>query len=284
MFTLDLVTFALLSGVSFLGASLAPVFRLLQITRSRQLRRAWLWLAVLIIGFIIGYLILIGLLPRDTDRVLTSVICAVLVLGSIFVMSVAMLALRTASDIARLVHLEQEVVIDPLTGVYNRRYFDERFDREVALAQRMRTDISLLVVDLDHFKTVNDTYGHAAGDRVLAIVATVLSDGVRNSDIVLRYGGEEFVVIAPNTDGLAAERLADRLCWKIRTAHIKCPSETRISVTASIGFATLCDDDTTETLFARADDALYEAKRAGRDCALSVAEVADPSPPEVRTG
>ena len=92
MFTLDFVSLAVLFGVGFLGASLAPVFRLLQITRSRHLRRAWLWLAIMIIGFIAGDLALIGLLPRDTNRTLVNLICAVLVMGGVFVLSVAILA------------------------------------------------------------------------------------------------------------------------------------------------------------------------------------------------
>ena len=269
MSAIDLISFSVISGVCFLIASLVPVFRLLQITRSRSLRRAWIWLGIMIVGFIVGYLTVLSLLPRDTNRMLVKLICGVLVMGGVFVLSVSILALRTAMDVARLVHLEQEVVIDPLTGVYNRRFFDEQFPREVALAGRSGMNVSLLVIDLDHFKAVNDTHGHAAGDRVLSYVAALLSEGIRKSDMIVRYGGEEFVVIAPATDGQAAEMLADRLCRKVKEATVTCPGGNKIGVTISVGFATASDFDTEESFFIRADDAVYEAKKAGRNCARS---------------
>ena len=277
MFTLDFVSFALLFGVVFLGASLAPLFRLLQITRTRHLRRAWLWLSIMIVGFIKGYLALIGLLPRNTNRTLANVICTVLVMGGVFVLSVAILALRTAMDVARLVHLEQEVIVDPLTGVYNRRFFTEQFDREVALAGRAGTALSLLVIDVDHFKAVNDTHGHTVGDRVLAVIAAVLSEGVRKSDILIRYGGEEFVVIAPATDSEATAQLAGRLCRKVAEAQVTCSGGTKIAATVSIGFATKRVNETAETHFMRADAAGYDAKLAGRNGALS-GDVGDVQP------
>lgn len=269
MFTLDFVSLAVLFGVGFLGASLAPVFRLLQITRSQHLRRAWLWLAIMIVGFIAGYLALIGLLPRDTNRILVNLICTVLVMGGVFVLSVAILALRTATDVARLVHLEQEVIVDPLTGVYNRRFFAEQIDREIALAGRAGSDLSLLVIDLDHFKDVNDTHGHTVGDRVLAVVASVLSEGIRKSDIPVRYGGDEFVIIAPASDSEAASQLAKRLCRKVSEAQVTCPGGSNVAVTVSIGYATMRGNETAESLFMRADAAVYEAKLSGRNCSLS---------------
>lgn len=269
MFTLDPVSLAVLSGVGFLGLSLAPVLRLLQITRSRHLRRAWLWLSVMIIGFIIGYLALIGLLPRDINRTILSLLCTVLVMGSVFVLSVAILALRTARDVARLVHLEQEVIVDPLTGVYNRRFFDEQIEREVALAGRAGTDLGLLVIDVDHFKEVNDAFGHTIGDRVLAVIATVLNEEIRRSDIPVRYGGDEFVIIAPASGSEAVADLAKRLCRKVGTTHVTCPGGKKISLTVSIGFATMLENETAESLFMRSDAAVYEAKSAGRNLAVS---------------
>lgn len=269
MFTLDLISLAVLVGVGFLGAALVPVVRLLQITRSRHLRRAWLWLAIMIVGFIIGYLSLIGLLPRETNRLLVNLICAVLVMGGVFVMSVAILALRTAADVARLVHLEHEVIVDPLTGAYNRRYFAQQFDREVALAARTQTTLGLLVIDFDHFKAVNDTHGHAVGDRALAVIGAVLSNSIRKSDVLVRYGGEEFVVIAPATNSDATSLLAWKLCEKVRKTQVQCPGGIQLGITVSIGFATTRATETGEMLFSRADAAVYEAKRAGRNRVFS---------------
>lgn len=269
MVSIDFVAVAILFGAGCLGVSLAPVIRLLQITRSPHLRRAWLWLAIMIVGFMVGYVILIGLLPRDMSRLIVNLICTILVMGGVFVFSVAILALRTASDVARLVRLEHEVVVDPLTGAYNRRYFDEAFSREVDLARRTASDFSLLVVDLDHFKQVNDTHGHAVGDKVLAVIAANLCDGIRCSDTLVRYGGEEFAIIAPATDKDEAALLAERLCQRIRGTDTKCPGGTSIATTVSIGLATLLPNESSDELFARADSALYAAKSGGRDRVVS---------------
>ncbi len=265
MLILDWITLSVVSGVGFLAISLVPIVQLLRITRSRQLRRAWLWLAIMVVGFIVGYLLLAELLPRDTDVVLINLICVILVMGGVFVMSVAILALRTADDVARLVHLEREVVIDPLTGVYNRRYFSEQFEREFELALRTGVSLSLLVIDLDHFKKVNDTHGHAIGDRVLAVVAAILSERVRSSDIVVRYGGEEFVILARATSPEVAARLGERVLSAVRAMKVSCPGNCTLSITASVGVASQEPYDTRETLFDRADAALFEAKRSGRD-------------------
>lgn len=269
MFPFDFVSFAILSGIGFLGASLAPVIRLLQITRSRHLRRAWFWLAMMIVGFVFGYLALINLLPHDTNQILVKLICVVLIMGGVFVFSVAVLALQTAKDVERLVHLEKVVIIDPLTGVYNRRFFDEQLDREIGLAERAGTDLSLLMIDIDHFKSVNDTHGHAAGDRVLAVIAAVLNDSIRGSDVLTRYGGEEFAVIAPATNAEAAALLSERLCHMVSRKQVECPGGAKIAVTVSIGFATMSGGDAAETLFLRADAAVYKAKRSGRNRAVS---------------
>lgn len=266
--TLDLVTVGLLFGVACLGASLVPVFRLLRITRAPHLRRAWLWLAAIIAGFVAGYLALIGLLPRDSDRGFVSLVSAVLVMGGVFVLSVSLLALGTAADAARLARLEREVIVDPLTGVYNRRFLDDQLPREIALAARSRADLSLLVADIDLFKTVNDTHGHAVGDHVLAVAAARLGAGVRDTDILVRYGGEEFVVIAPGTDAATAGLLAERLCARIALSPVRCPGGATVPITVSIGAATLRAGETAGDIFRRADAALYAAKRAGRNCAV----------------
>ena len=265
MLVLDWISVSVFSGVGFLALSLVPIVQLLRKTRSRQLRRAWLWLAIMVVGFIVGYLALIGLMPRNADVVLFNLICVVLVMGGVLVMSVAILALRTADDVARLVHLEREVIIDPLTGVYNRRYFSEQFEREFAFALRTDGCLSLLVIDLDHFKAVNDTHGHAIGDRVLAVVASILSESMRASDIVVRYGGEEFVILARATSPEVAARLGERVLNAVRAMKVSCPGNCTLSLTASVGVASRQPGDTRETLFNRADAALYEAKRAGRD-------------------
>jgi diguanylate cyclase (GGDEF)-like protein len=163
--------------------------------------------------------------------------------------------------------IRREVVTDPLTNLYNRRFFERRAEEEVARSLRHQLPLSLLMVDVDHFKDVNDTYGHQTGDKVLQAVAKYLSDSVRKTDICGRYGGEEFVLLLPNTPGRAATFLANRLrggLSQIIYTGLGIPSDTTITVSG--GVATCPRDATTlETLIASADEALYAAKDAGRN-------------------
>lgn len=159
------------------------------------------------------------------------------------------------------VKLEALATLDGLTGLKNRRTFQERLADEVHRAQRYQIALSLLILDVDHFKQFNDTFGHPAGDEVLKSVAKLLRLAVRDTDFVARYGGEEFVVLMPYTDKDAAMKLAERLRGAIATA----PWPKR-AVTASFGVASLAGDCATETeLLSQADKALYHSKRAGRN-------------------
>lgn len=155
---------------------------------------------------------------------------------------------------------------DPLTGVNNRASMDEVIDREVNLCSRHDTQLSLLALDIDHFKKINDTYGHATGDCVIKAVAEALKTAIRSSDIVFRYGGEEFLILLSNTDREGATLLAERMRQKIEETCIICEG-TQVSATVSIGITCMQPkDDSRKALFARADAALYQAKSAGRNC------------------
>jgi diguanylate cyclase (GGDEF)-like protein len=149
---------------------------------------------------------------------------------------------------------------DSLTGLANRRLFDESLQREVARARRLSTPVSLLVLDVDHFKQVNDTYGHQTGDAVLREVADALVANTKNYDVAARYGGDEFVVLLPGCSRVDAMRVAER----VRNSIARSIDEA--SVTISAGVATVPDNATDgERLMTAADAALYEAKRTGRD-------------------
>ncbi|MCG6882761.1 MAG: GGDEF domain-containing protein [Silicimonas sp.] len=265
MVPLDLVTIALLLGVAVLASALYPIALLLRITNSRSLQRCWSALALLILGFIAGYLALIWTLPHDLAPLLEAIVCAVLFGGSIFVLAVSVLATRTASDVARLVRLEHEVIVDPLTGAYNRRFFDKRLGEEVARAERNGSELSLLVMDLDRFKRVNDTHGHSAGDRVLAVIAATIAAELRPNDILARIGGEEFVVISLLNGAAPVRQMAERLCGTVRSARIQLAGDQQICVSISVGVATLSPGETAQALFDRADRAVFEAKELGRD-------------------
>jgi diguanylate cyclase (GGDEF)-like protein len=151
---------------------------------------------------------------------------------------------------------------DPLTGLANRRYAMSEIDRAIIVARKDKTPLSLVVFDLDHFKAVNDTHGHVAGDRVLAKVARLAQLLVPEGGMAARFGGEEFVILLPLTDTQAACEFAEKLRWTIESGS---GVEDVPGVTASIGYASFEASDTSLTLFARADAALYEAKTGGRN-------------------
>jgi len=160
---------------------------------------------------------------------------------------------------------------DALTGVNNRSTFDNVMNREINLALRQKHDFSMLVIDIDFFKKVNDTYGHSAGDAVLKEVAETIQSNLRTSDLVFRYGGEEFVTILNDADCDTAYVTANRILESIRDVKVNYQGQT-LSVSVSIGLACLEKGDTATSIFNRADTALYEAKNSGRDqIQLSVA-------------
>lgn len=154
---------------------------------------------------------------------------------------------------------------DPLTGVNNRASMNSAIEREIQLAQRHGTELSLLAMDIDHFKKINDTHGHTMGDCVIKAVAEAATAAIRTTDMVFRFGGEEFVILLSNTSRRGATLLANRLRQKIEETCIICDG-THISATVSIGISCVQKDDSYDTLFARADAGLYQAKAAGRNC------------------
>lgn len=154
---------------------------------------------------------------------------------------------------------------DPLTGINNRAGMDASIEREIQLAQRHGTELSLLAMDIDHFKKINDAHGHSVGDCVIKAIAEAATATIRGSDMVFRFGGEEFVILLSNTGRKGATLLANRLRQKIEETCIICDG-TQISATVSIGITCSQKEDTHAKLFARADSALYQAKSAGRNC------------------
>lgn len=171
-------------------------------------------------------------------------------------------------------HLKAQTVTDPLTGLYNRLAFTQYLNQAVAHAGRHGEPLSLLFIDIDHFKSLNDTFGHMAGDEALRRVAEIIRDSARDADTAARYGGEEFAVILPSTDGSGARILAERLRRKIESA-----SWPQRPVTISVGIVTRQGDDarcSAHELVADADAALYSAKEAGRNRVVVAADSRDP--------
>ncbi|MBX9854766.1 MAG: diguanylate cyclase [Gemmatimonadaceae bacterium] len=188
------------------------------------------------------------------------------VTAAVAVIQRAQMVESTMADNARLEQLAQT---DPLTQLLNRRALTERINAEMERALRYDSTMALLMIDLDHFKQVNDTYGHLVGDDVLRDVAQLLHDTIRTSDIVARYGGEEFLVLLPETDDEGAESFAERIRAAVEGHGFASESlGTPLRLTASVGVAVFpaARIESVEDLFSRADAALYRAKADGRNC------------------
>ncbi len=199
-------------------------------------------------------LLLMGDLSGSQSEVasffVTVVVCAML--GYVF-------AYRTAFQRDQLETLAAK---DPLTGIYNRRTLVDDLDRVYRIVQREKQPYAMLVLDLDHFKNINDQHGHLAGDQVLMQFARLLEENIRKGDRLYRYGGEEFVIVVPGANAASLMNMADKLRQKtVETLTAPCGR----AITTSIGGALLAEGETVTEWFARTDSALYAAKNGGRD-------------------
>jgi len=165
--------------------------------------------------------------------------------------------------------MQQQALRDSLTGAFNRRYLDERLFGELAFAKRHKKPLTLLLIDIDLFKSINDSHGHQAGDHVLTQLCQLLVKEVRTEDVVARYGGEEFAVICRDTDEPNAAILAERLRAAVENDSYEF-GDSPLEVTISVGVAGTLENKTTtaSALFAAADRALYVAKDEGRNCVI----------------
>lgn len=161
---------------------------------------------------------------------------------------------------------ERAAMFDGLTGIHNRRWLDETLHRMVKRHEKSGGSLSVSLIDIDHFKSFNDTYGHAAGDHVLTVVAATLAANLRPTDLVARFGGEEFVIIFPDTSIELAATAAERVRVAIADQTLKMPDGTALpSVTISMGVAQLAEGQTVPDLLKTSDSAMYRAKDAGRN-------------------
>jgi diguanylate cyclase len=160
-----------------------------------------------------------------------------------------------------------ESLTDPLTSLANRKFFDQALSKAIADSFAKQEPLSLMMTDIDHFKTFNDTFGHLTGDQVLRLVALSVKQNVKGQDLAARYGGEEFAVILPNTVLRAGVTVADHIRRAVMTKELmkRSTGEHLGRVTISIGVASLRPDDSVASLIGRADQCLYAAKRNGRN-------------------
>lgn len=262
----------ILLGILILASSIKPAYSLIGLLPTGNVRQYWQLLMLMIMVFIAGY---VGYAAFFWEHLLSNqlrdlIVPAVFFFGSCFVWVTGTLFHRTAIDLRRMALLEEESITDPLLGIYNRRYMDRRLATEIGRAKRYGLPLSVLMVDIDHFKKVNDVYGHQAGDLVLGYVGELILGVIRDADIAARYGGEEIVIIAPDSTAKAGRELAERLRNNIGSHELVLSSESRakqaVRVFVSIGVAELDEQTSTaQQLIENADAALYEAKETGRN-------------------
>jgi diguanylate cyclase (GGDEF)-like protein len=259
-----------IAGACVLVGALFRVRRLIAQLPSGQVRLRWYTLMGLIALFIVGYISYAAAFWSHPTTWPDLIVPGVFFFGAGFVWLTAALSLQTATDVRRVTILEHESISDPLLGIYNRRYLDRRLAEECARARRYSLPLSLLLIDIDHFKPINDAYGHQVGDLVLNYLGKLVLQCIRASDIAARYGGDEVLIIAPNTTTSYAAALAERLRQHMETHEQVLTNLSnkpqKIRFTVSIGVASLSQEASDcQSLVNNVDEALYRAKQEGRN-------------------
>jgi len=259
-----------LIGLVIHVATLVPLRRLIAMLPAGRLRNKWLAMTGMILFFITGYLGYIVMSWGQQTLWEELTIPGIFLFGAIFVWLTINLSLKTAIDLRRIDVLEAENITDALTKVYNRRYLDRRLDEEVVRSKRYSLDLSILMIDIDHFKRINDTYGHQTGDITLNKLCILIKAVLRDLDVIARYGGEEFMVICTNTAIDGAALVAERLRRLVESHQFEITNSSGGSLTfqisISIGAAGISASiDSKKKLVQAADEALYRAKAEGRN-------------------
>jgi diguanylate cyclase (GGDEF)-like protein len=276
--TRHFVMFVLLVGAGLICVSYIRIQSLMKEIPKGALRSRWSDLRVLILFFVAGYLIYTFLNWMDLlGEEFVLIVPALFFLVAVLILFTGTLALETATEFIRFSKIERESIIDHLTGVYNRRYLDKRIASEAIRAQRYGMPLSMMMIDIDHFKAVNDRYGHQAGDRALKSLGELLIKKVRVTDVVARYGGEEIAVLAIQTAISDTFDLAERLREAVETSIMVPADENEhreaIRMTVSIGVAGLDQHlFDSQDMIRKADMALYQAKNEGRNRVIKYRE------------
>jgi len=257
-------------GIALLIAALFPIKEIIRRLPNSKLRRRWFLLLGLTVLFLLSYIAFLWAFWNQFTGWVNLIVPGVFFFGACFVWLISSLSLQTAIDIRRIYRLEEESITDSLTGVYNRRYLERRLGEEFSHARQFDSPLSILMIDVDHFKEINDTAGHYAGDQVIAQLAKLMQTTIRGSDVLVRYGGDEFIIVALNTSGEAAGAFAKKIVKHLHSHPLMVNNETNstieIKVTISIGVASLTEEITeTNQIIRNADKALYCAKKEGRN-------------------
>jgi len=265
------ITIILFVGAYLIYVSYLRIRRLIEKIPKGAVRRRWNDLRVLILFFVFCYLAYIFLTSMDLlDEKFKLIVPAMFFLVAVLILFTGTLALETATEFIRFSKIERENVIDHLTGIHNRRYLDERIDSEAIRAHKYDMPLSMMMIDIDHFKAVNDRYGHQIGDRVLKSLCEVLIKKGRITDVVARYGGEEIVILTIQTNISDTFNVAEKLRKTVETSIMvpvdKSEDREDIRITVSIGVAGLDQQGfDSQAMIKKADMALYQAKSEGRN-------------------
>ena len=275
-----LKNFLLILGILLLFASIWPIRRTITSIPHGRIRNLWRTIIVLICFFIVGYVYYLVCCGVSYSQVEDLLVPIVFFSGSVFVFLVCLLSLQTARNFRRIFILEQESTTDALTGVYNRRYFDRRLYEEFSRSKRYDEPFSMIMIDVDHFKRINDHWGHPIGDLVLRRFAERIKASLRETDVLCRYGGEELGLLLPHTSLDNALHLAEKLRHKMAASELltedAAEGKGAIRVTISLGVSSLFPEiSSSDQLLGMADKALYFAKESGRNCVKSCKELDD---------
>jgi diguanylate cyclase (GGDEF)-like protein len=262
----------LIIGAGILISSQVLVRRLMNQLPPGKVRARWFIMAALSATSIAGYLFYAIVFWNQHYDFPDLIAPGVFFFSACFIWLSCNISLQVIEDVRLVSTLERESITDSISGIYNRRYFDRRLEEEFARVKRYGIPLSLLLIDIDFFtKKINDTFGHHGGDQVLASIGRMTQDDIRVSDIVARYGSDEFVVIAHNTPGLIAAALAERLRAHIADSPLVLQTpitgkEQEVRITVSIGVAShRPETNDVQALIQDAYDALHLAKRSGRN-------------------
>lgn len=269
--TRHLVTIALLVGACLICVCYVRIQRQIEEIPKGVLQRRWRDLKVLILFLAVGYLSYIFLNWMElSGEKFELIVPAMFFFEAILILFICTLALETTAEFARFSKFERETIMDHLTGIYNRRYLDKRIASEVIRARRYLMPLCMMMIDIDHFKAVNDRYGHQVGDRILKSLSDLIVKKVRITDVVARYGGEEIAILTIQTKIKEAFDLAERL-RKAVEASTMVPADEKdhreaVRITISIGVAEFDPRvSDSQVMTKQADAALYQAKGEGRN-------------------